>query len=231
MTGNGTTTHEALDARVPQHEVGGVYDGIAPIYDIWGRLTESRARERAIELADIRDGQSLLEVAVGTGLAFYEIVKRNPTGENLGIDLSPGMLAKARKRVGRLAGANYCLQEGSAFALPVGDASIDTLVNNYMFDLIPFGDMDSILVEFARVLKPQGRLVLVNMTHAEGFGSGIYDRIYTLSPKTLGGCRGVQLSERLKQQGFIVDLREYHQQMLFPSEVILAHRDREQHEA
>ena len=76
-----------------------MYDRIAAIYDIWGKLTESHARNRAIELAEIKDGQTILEVAVGTGPAFYEIVKRNPNGTNAGIDLSQGMLEKAKKRV------------------------------------------------------------------------------------------------------------------------------------
>ena len=75
-----------LDARIKPEDIGSVYDKIAPIYDIWGKLTESKARNRAIELAEIKDGQSVLEVAVGTGLAFYEIVKRNPNGTNIGID-------------------------------------------------------------------------------------------------------------------------------------------------
>jgi ubiquinone/menaquinone biosynthesis C-methylase UbiE len=56
------------------NRIGSVYDKIAPIYDIWGKLTESHARNRGIELAEIVDGQSILEVAVGTGLAFYEKV-------------------------------------------------------------------------------------------------------------------------------------------------------------
>ena len=214
----------ALDARVSQKQIGAVYDRIAPIYDIWGKLTESRARNRAIELAEIKDGQSILEVAVGTGLAFYEIVKRNPNGINTGIDLSKGMLEKAKKRVNRISSANYSLSVGTAFNLSVEDESIDTLVNNYMFDLIPFEDMDKILMEFKRVLKKGGRLVLVNMTKGERFGSGLYDFIYNISPKSLGGCRGVKLTKRLQQHDFKVEVREYYQQMLFPSEVILAYK-------
>jgi ubiquinone/menaquinone biosynthesis C-methylase UbiE len=213
-----------LDARVSQKQIGAVYDRIAPIYDIWGKLTESRARNRAIELAEIKDGQSILEVAVGTGLAFYEIVKRNPNGINTGIDLSKGMLKKAKKRVSRISRANYSLSVGTAFNLRVEDESIDTLVNNYMFDLIPFADMDKILMEFKRVLKKGGRLVLVNMTEGERFGSVLYDFIYNISPKSLGGCRGVKLTKRLQQHEFRVEVREYYQQMLFPSEVILAYK-------
>jgi ubiquinone/menaquinone biosynthesis C-methylase UbiE len=215
---------KALDARISQNKIGSVYDKISPIYDIWGKLAESHARNRAIELAGIKDGQTILEVAVGTGLAFYEIVKRNPSGINAGIDLSQGMLEKAKKRVSQLSEANYSLDIGSAFDLSIEDESIDTIINNYMFDLIPFEDMDKIIMEFRRVLKKDGKLILVNMTEGECLGSKIYDFIYNISPKSMGGCRGVKLAHKLQQQGFRVELREYFQQMLFPSEVILAYK-------
>ena len=218
------TGKKVLDARVGQKQIGSVYDRIAPVYDIWAMLTESKARNRALALAEIKDGQSVLEVAVGTGVAFSEIVKRNPNGVNTGIDLSKGMLARAKKRVSRLSGANYSLRVGSAFDLNIEDESIDTLVNNYMFDLIAFEDMDRMLAEFKRVLKKGGKLVLVNMTEGERFGSRLYDLVYRISPKTMGGCRGIRLTDRLSAQGFTVKTREYHQQLLFPSEVILAYR-------
>jgi len=218
------TEKEKLDARISQKNIGGVYDKIAPIYDVWGKLTESRARNRAIELAEIKDGSHVLEVAVGTGLAFYEIVKRNPNGISTGIDLSQRMLEKAKKRLKGISFTNYSLNFGTAFQLKMEDESIDVLMNNYMFDLIPFEDMDKVLTEFRRVLKREGRLVLVNMTEGERFGSNLYDFVYNLSPKTMGGCRGVKLSGKLKQHGFRVETREYYQQMLFPSEVILAYK-------
>ncbi|MGI9570351.1 MAG: class I SAM-dependent methyltransferase [Desulfobulbia bacterium] len=213
-----------LDARISQSQIGSMYDKIAPIYDIWGKLTESQARNRALELSEIKDGQAILEVAVGTGLAFYEIVKRNPNGKNIGIDLSTGMLGKAKNRVSKLSESNYSLDVGNAFELSNEDESIDTLINNYMFDLISFEDMDKILLEFRRVLKTDGKLILVNMTEGERFGSKIYDVIYNISPKTMGGCRGIKLTEKLQQYGFKVAAREYFQQMLFPSEVILAYK-------
>ncbi len=213
---------KVLDARVSQKEVAGVYDALSPMYNLWGRLTESRARDRAIDLADIKDGQDVLEVAVGTGMAFHEIVKKNPTGRNVGIDLSEGMLTKARKRLQKLRVANYELKTGSALRLEEQDASFDLLMNNYMFDLMTFEEMDTVLQEFKRVLRTGGKLVLVNMTVGEKFGTDIYTWIYRISPKLMGGCRGVQLSEKLKVHGFNVKLREYYQQLLFPSEVILA---------
>jgi ubiquinone/menaquinone biosynthesis C-methylase UbiE len=211
-----------MDATVPQSEIPGVYDSLSKTYDIWGKLAETRARNRAIELADIEDGQNILEVAAGTGLGFYEIVQRNPNGTNTGVDISPGMLQKAKKRLGKLTAANYELRIGNAFSLEEETGSFDLLVNNYMFDLIAFDDMDTILEEFKRVLKKGGKLILVNMTEGESFGSGIYSLIYRISPKSFGGCRSVKLSDNLEKHGFEVKSREYYQQLWFPSEVILA---------
>lgn len=211
-----------MDARVSQHEIPGVYDSMSRFYDIWGKLAETCARNRALELAQIIDGQKILEVAVGTGLTFYEIVKRNPNGSNTGIDISQGMLKKAEKRLLPLTGANYQLKTGNAFKLEEESEHFDLLVNSYMFDLIAFDDMDTVLGEFRRVLKKEGRMILVNMTEGESFGSRVYSLIYRVSPKAFGGCRAVSLSDKLRRNGFEIKTREYHQQLLFPSEVILA---------
>ncbi len=211
-----------LDARVPQDQIGELYDGKAWFYDVWAYLTESKARERALELAEIQDGQYILEVAVGTGLMFNEIVKRNSRGQNVGIDISEGMMSRAKVKLSKQNSENYSLSIGSAFDLKVGDASIDMLVNNYMFDLVPFNQMDKIIGEFKRVLKRNGKLILINMTKSESFGGGLYENVYRLSPRFLGGCRGVRMTDLLTRHGFKIEVREYVQQMLFPSEVIIA---------
>ncbi len=211
-----------MDAKVSQSEIPGIYDSLSKTYDIWGKLAETRARNRALELAAIKDGQNIFEVAVGTGLGFYEIVQRNPNGTNIGVDLSRGMLKKAEKRLGTLAAANYELKIGNAFDLEEQTEQFDVLVNNYMFDLIAFDDMDTILEEFKRVLKKGGKLILVNMTEGESLGSGIYSLLSRISPKSFGGCRSIKLSDKLEKHGFEVRSREYYQQLWFPSEVILA---------
>ncbi len=64
----------------------------------------------------------------------------------------------------------------------------------YIFDLMPVEAMPKLLMEFRRVLRPDGRLVLINMTEGERPGSQIYQRIYQLAPALMGGCRGVKLA-------------------------------------
>ncbi|MEN6474207.1 MAG: methyltransferase domain-containing protein [Syntrophaceae bacterium] len=212
-----------LDARVPQNEIVALYDNWAAIWDVLAMLVESSARTRAVSLAAIGDGQTYLEAAVGTGLTFREIVRRNPNGVNIGIDQSEGMLAKARQRLLPIKGVHHELHKGSVFTLPAQDASIDVLMSCFLFDLLPFSWMDTILVEFRRVLKSNGKLIMVNMTEARNVFAKVYELIYHLAPKAVGCHRGICLSEMLKQHGFTVEHREYIQQMLFPAEVIRAY--------
>ena len=82
-------------ARLSQPAVANLYDKLAGPYDIWGHLTESNARNRALALASIRPGEHVLEVAVGTGPAFIHLLRNNPDGQNVGIDIYRGMLSKA----------------------------------------------------------------------------------------------------------------------------------------
>jgi ubiquinone/menaquinone biosynthesis C-methylase UbiE len=209
-------------ARVSQRDAATLYDKLAWLYDAWGHLTESRARNRALELANINSGEHVLEVAVGTGLAFVHVVRANADGRNVGIDISHGMLSKAERRLQKAGLSNYELLVGSALAIQAKDNAFDVLFNCYMFDLLDEHEWITAMKEFHRVLKPGGRLVLVNMTFGEKPGSGLYQRLYRLSPALMGGCRSIQMSDQLQRNGFSVHSREYFQQLLFPSEVILA---------
>ena len=210
------------EARLSQSDVTALYDKLSGVYNLFGHLAESKARDRSLELAEIKSGQNVLEVAVGTGLAFISVVRVNPNGRNVGIDISQGMLSNAKNRLQNAGLSNYELSIGSALAIQEKDNAFDLLLNSYMFDLMDEHDWGTVLKEFHRVLKPKGRLVLVNMTFGEKFGSGIYQRLFRLSPTLMGGCRGIQMSDPLQRNGFCVHSREYIQQLLFPSEVILA---------
>ncbi len=212
---------QPIDAQLNRKEVKNVYNTLSGLYDIWGKLAESRARNQALAMADIKDGQHILEVAVGTGIAFREVVKKNPNGMNIGIDISEGMLAKAKKRLRKING-NYELKIADAFNLPYPQNFFDIVLNHYMFDLIPFEEMNKILANFYRVLKPDGVIILVNMTEGISSGSKIYQWIYRISPKLFGGCRPVKMADRLTSQGFRISHRKYVEQLFFPSEIIIA---------
>lgn len=211
---------EILDARIMKNDVPKIYKKVASIYDVWGQLTESKARKRCLDLADIRDGESVLEVAVGTGLAFVEILGLNPTGKNEGIDLTEEMLDRAQEKAQRLGVTNYSLNTGDAYNLQYSDDSFDVVINNYMFDLLPENDFSAVLTEFRRVLRPGGRLVMVNMTKPEHWYNSVWEMIYRMNPAWVGGCRGVFLGPYLESVGFVDIRREFISQRTFPSEVV-----------
>jgi ubiquinone/menaquinone biosynthesis C-methylase UbiE len=174
-----------------------------------------------LELANIQNGESVLEVAVGTGLAFHEIVTANQDGKNYGIDLTESMLEKARQKISHT-NAHYQLSVGDAYNLEFENAQFDVVINNYMFDLLPEADFTKVLAEFKRVLKPNGRLVLVNMTQGEHFYQRLYETLYQINPSWMGGCRGVLLTGELQKAGFKNISREMFSQLGFPSEVLKA---------
>lgn len=212
-----------LAAGVDQADIPAVYGRVAWMYDAWAALTESRARRRCLELARVRDGEAVLEVAVGTGLTFEALLRANPHGRTAGVDLTPAMLARAERRA-RRTGLRFELTPGDAHRLAFPDRSFDLVVNNYMFDLLPEADFAAVLGEMRRVLRPGGRLVLVNMAQGELRRHRFYEWVYRRSPALMGGCRGVSLLPHVSAAGFVAARRERVQQAGFPSELIYAER-------
>ena len=102
----------------------------------------------------------MLDVACGTGEMLKKIVKLNPDGKNIGIDLSSDMLAKADKKLNKSTKGNFELQEGNALNISFPDYSFDILINNYLIDLLPEETFEKIADEFFRVLKPNGIIVI-----------------------------------------------------------------------
>ncbi len=208
-----------LEARYTHKELVRKYNWIAPIYDLFGILMESKARRKALEIAAIQNGERVLEAAFGTGLNFVEVLKRNPSGWVNGIDASSKMLQRAKKRISRTGQKNYTLYLGDCRHLPFEDNSFDVLMTQYLLDILPVEDFIPILLEFKRVLKKGGRIVLVNMTKGEKWVNQIYEGFYKLKPPLLAGCRGVLAEPFLKASGFKGFRREFISQLGFPSEV------------
>jgi len=211
---------EILDARLTHEEIVQKYNLIAPIYDLFGILMESKARQRALEIAAIQNGEKILEVALGTGLNFVELMKRNPQGWVEGIDISMKMLERTRRRASKTGLQNYTLYLCDCRHLPFEDATFNVLMNQYMFDILPVEDFIPILLEYKRVLKNGGKIILVNMRKGKKWVNQIYEEIYKLKPPLLAGCRGILAQPFLEKIGFREIKREFISQLGFPSEVV-----------
>jgi demethylmenaquinone methyltransferase / 2-methoxy-6-polyprenyl-1,4-benzoquinol methylase len=215
-----------LEANEAPERVPRIYTRLAPVYEAWARLTESKARRRVLELASVRPGEDVFEVATGTGVQLVGLARANSGGRTVGVEISHGMLAQTRRRLEQ-AGLTGEVEvvEGSALELPIADESVDLLVNGYMLDLLPRDDIPRALAEFKRVLRRGGRLVLSNMTKGEQRRHRIWDWAYGRGFVLTANCRGVLAAPVLRELEFSGISREYLSQMLFPTEIVTAHKE------
>ncbi len=134
------------------------YRGYAPAYDfLFGPILHP-GRKEAVALVNDRPRQRILEVGVGTGLSL-PYYRRDATVT--GIDVSPEMLAKARRRVAaRGMDARVSLVEMDAQAMPLEDNSFDGVLALYVASVVP--DPVRFGAELRRVCVAGGRIVILN---------------------------------------------------------------------
>ncbi len=218
-----------IEAIAPTEQILRAYNYASSFYGPLIAPFERKPRMRGLELANIRPWDIVLEVAVGPGATFLEILKKvERTKTVYGVDLSPKMLAKTRQVTRKAGYTNIDLQEANACQLPFPDNMFDVLYNSYMFDLTPLKEIPVILAEFKRVLKPGGRLVLVNMSKQDGSRITGFERLYMRLPARwvpylFGGCRPVLMENALREAGFGEIKREFMRHIM-PSEIVLARK-------
>lgn len=130
-----------------------------------GRLRE--LRYRAADLARLQPGEAVLDVGCGTGtLALIAKERVGDTGRVYGIDPGPRQIARARSKAARR-GANIDLRVGVIEQLPFPDQSFDVVLSTMMMHHLPDDLKRRGLAEIARVLKPGGRVIIVDFKRSE----------------------------------------------------------------
>lgn len=218
-----------IEAEAPTDRIRRAYNIFSVGYAALMSPLEHKPRMLGLERAAIQPHDRVLEVAVGPGHSFVEILKSvDSTNTVSGVDLSPRMLNKTRALVRKAGFTNADLRIADARRLPFPDDTFDVLYNTYMLDLIPLGGLPVVLGEFHRVLKPGGRLVLVNMSKRDGDKRTWLERLYQRLPKAwvpylLGGCRPVLLEQPVQDAGFVDVKREFLAHVI-PSEIVTARK-------
>jgi demethylmenaquinone methyltransferase/2-methoxy-6-polyprenyl-1,4-benzoquinol methylase len=145
-------------------QVRAMFDRIAGVYDGMNRVMtaglDRRWRSRAADLAAVGPGQRVLDVATGTGDLALELAARvGPEGQVVGSDFSERMLERARAKAG---GAPVRFEWGNALSLPYESSSFDAATVG--FGARNFADLRRGVAEMARVVRPGGRVVILEIT-------------------------------------------------------------------
>jgi demethylmenaquinone methyltransferase / 2-methoxy-6-polyprenyl-1,4-benzoquinol methylase len=147
-------------------EVRGMFDRIAGVYDVMNTAMTAGLhhewRQRAVDRAEVGPGSDALDVCCGTGDLALELRRRiGPDGRVVGCDFSEPMLELARRKSGDH-GLPVEFGWADALELPYGDASFDAVTIG--FGARNLADLDRGLAEMTRVLRPAGRLVILEIT-------------------------------------------------------------------
>jgi len=163
-----------------------MFDRIAPVYDVMNRVMTAGLDLRWRRLAAravVQPGDSVLDAACGTG--DLAIADRKAGAEKVtGLDFSERMLERARRKAPELEWV-----QGDMLALPFADGTFDSATVG--FGVRNVADLELALRELRRVLRPGGRLAILEITQARGvlkpFFSLWFDRIVPLIGKLLPG--------------------------------------------
>jgi demethylmenaquinone methyltransferase/2-methoxy-6-polyprenyl-1,4-benzoquinol methylase len=158
-----TTTQQG---RLPSGEVRAMFDRIAPRYDLMNRLMslglDGRWRRLAAAAADVSLGGRALDVCTGTGDLAFELADRvGSSGRVTGVDFSERMLERARaKAASRESPVDF--RQADALDLPFPDDAFDAVT--VAFGARNLADLDGGLAEMARVVRPGGTVVVLDIT-------------------------------------------------------------------
>ncbi len=201
------TYHQPGVLRVLQtkEETKAFYNKIAKVYDILAEHSEAPVRKAGLEMLDVRPGWKVLEIGFGTGHSLIEFAKSvGPSGKVYGIDLSDKMVEISQKLAEKEGHDEQIeLSCGDALHLPYEPESLDGIFMSFTLELFDTPDIILVLSECKRVLKPEGRIVIVGMSRVmpEGLVMEMFEWTHRHFPNYLD-CRPILVRQALEDAGF-----------------------------
>jgi ubiquinone/menaquinone biosynthesis C-methylase UbiE len=201
------------------------YDALSASYDYFSGSAESRIVLKGLELLKPAPHSRLLDIGCGTGNALVAMKKRFSYACGIyGLDISLGMCLQARRKLHRAFSDNIPpLGCGNALALPFPAGCFNAILMSFTFELFPQTLFTPLLRECRRVLRPNGKLLVVSMARAQE-PSLIY-RMYLWAHRKyprLIDCRPLDAAEILAENGFEPVSTETHNLFGLPVNTIMA---------
>ena len=218
-----TSQTRPFDTGGPQ--IRRVYDVLAPLYPLSSRLFHSRAHKAALCAANIRNGMQVLEAGMGSGEMFKHLVRANPHGHTVGVDLSPKMAARSQEGAReKFPGVLMHCQAADVTGLPFASGSFDAVVCCFLFELLPETELRNSLAELSRVLRPGGKFVTTLVGQNKSSFNAMYKVCNRVAPAFWGRQVGAQVVNLLGKCGYTIDTDHHVGQVHYTSRIVSATR-------
>jgi len=203
-------------------------------YDRHGARQDHQGYYATVALTELilhtafEQAQAVVEVGCGTGQFAEQLLANHlpPAATYWGGDLSAIMLRLTRQRLARFGTRVTTWKATGGAMLPLGEASADRFVSNYVLDLLAPEAIGRVVAEAHRILAPGGRLGLVSLTPGEQpltkLVTALWKLRFALRPALVGGCRPVELRPYLAPAAWKISHRRVVVGRGISSEVVVA---------
>jgi len=176
------------------------HDALLPAYDLMTRLFGfNRVHQKLIGQAELADGQRVLEIGCGTGNLTIRAKRAQPRASVIGSDPDPLALRRAQRKAAGLSGIRF--ERGYAQRLPYADGEFDRVLSSMMLHHLSNDAKKAAAAEVFRVLRPGGRLHLVDMGGDMTPHDGLAARLVLRSSHAAGNL-GDTIPRLLRTTGF-----------------------------
>ncbi|MBM3784452.1 MAG: class I SAM-dependent methyltransferase [Acidobacteria bacterium] len=203
-----------------------VYDHLASVYPASTYFFHSKAHKKTLEMSELRNGMTVLEIATGSGEMFRRLVRANPDGYTCGVDLSPKMAARTQRVArSRFPKSSLNCQAVDCRALPFLDETFDSIFCCYLFELLASDDIVLTLDEIYRVMKPGSNCNFVLIGQQAGMFNRAYDVAGALVPAFWGRQVANAIPDLVHAAGFRIKQDHLVRQGFYPSRILIARKD------
>ncbi len=152
-------------------------------------------------MASLREGETVVDLGSGGGLDVFLAAQRvGPTGRAIGIDMTPDMVALARRNADKAGRSNVAFHRAEIDDMPLDDDSIDCAISNCVLNLVP--DKLRAFEEIFRILKPGGRLAVSDIALKQPLPQALSDSVAALTGCIAGALTIADYERLLRQAGF-----------------------------
>jgi demethylmenaquinone methyltransferase/2-methoxy-6-polyprenyl-1,4-benzoquinol methylase len=197
------------------------YDRISGIYD-WLTASEKKLIGNGISILSPSPGETILEIGSGTGTGMEYISEGLAgAGSLTGLDLSRRMLMTSQEKLKHIHPPSLLIQ-GDGARLPLQAMTFNGVFCSFTLELFSSMEIRTVLQEIRRVLKPDGRMVIISLSQTP---KTIPQRFYKIAHRvfpTFFDCRPIPLIDLVKEAGFQVQYQEKLMTWGLPIQIVMA---------